>query len=84
MTQIASSWSLGHVWPSKAAMARHIGEPLGTVGPWFAKGRRIPPARFVQIINAAAELGHELTWQQLQAINDQQDSDADQPEADAA
>jgi hypothetical protein len=69
MSNSDDSWALGHIWPSKAAMARDIGQPVGTVGPWFSKGRRIPPARFGQIIAAARRNGVELDWESLEAIN---------------
>lgn len=64
------SWPLGHIWKSKADFARAIRTPVPTVTAWFSTGRRIPPARFPQIITAAAALGHELTWQELLAVGD--------------
>lgn len=68
MTHEHASWPLGHIWKSKAELARDLGEPEGTVWPWFSKGRRIPPARFGQIIEAAARRGHTLGWKDLSAI----------------
>ncbi|WP_345229459.1 hypothetical protein [[Roseibacterium] beibuensis] len=69
MACIDPSWPLGHIWKTKVELANHIGEPVPTVTAWFAAGRRVPPARFGQIIAAAAERGHALAWQDLDAIN---------------
>jgi hypothetical protein len=68
MTHATPHWPLGHIWKTKADLARDLGDPIPTVNAWFSAGRRIPPARFPAIMAAARNRGAALSWDDLFAI----------------
>ncbi|TNF19166.1 MAG: hypothetical protein EP318_15535 [Rhodobacteraceae bacterium] len=52
-----------HIWPTVQSIADDIGAKYQTVAGW--KTRRVPPARFAELINAARRRGFLLTFEHL-------------------
>lgn len=55
------------IWPTIKALATDLGEPYQTVASWGQRG--VPPRRYAQIIRAAREKGHNLTFEDLALLD---------------
>lgn len=61
------------IWPTVAALAEALKLPVQTVYSWRSRG--IPHRRFPELIAAAKSAGHDLTYEELLAVNDRLDAE---------
>lgn len=57
------------IWPTWADLAKDIGAPYPTVASWAQRG--IPPRRYREIMVAAKGRDASLSFDDLEAFNDQ-------------
>jgi len=68
MHKLAAMDDLQKIWPTWSALADDLGLPYTTVQSWGARG--VPPKRYFQVIEAAENRGHDLSFAQLATISE--------------